>query len=527
MDRMKPFAPGALLLSGIGLLVSFALYFIQREWNLYLQIALAVTVISFALFIYFDPDRARGMFTGRQAKYGSNALLMAVAFIGIVGILNWIMNTYALDWGLRWDLTEDQSRTLAPETIETLHTLTEPIHVQAFFTNNSITSQTNAKDMLDDFKTYASGNLTYEFINPDLDPFTAQQANITRDGTLVFQLGENRESVTIVSEREFTNAILRLLNPGEKGVYFLSGHGERSIDASGDDSISQTKIDLRGKNYVVGTVNLLAGETIPEDAIALVVSGPTQPYTPAEVDIIAGFVDGGGALIVAEEPFTQTEFGDTADPLAAYLLGTWGIELGNNLIVDPVAVQFFGSPFIAVSSGYGDHPISTDLAERQLASYFPLARSVRQTADGVPNVAYTDLVLTSEQSWAESDTAGLEAGDNPAPGGEGDIAGPVSVGIAAENSQTGGRLVVFGDGDFFANSNYSQFGNGILLTNSVDWATEQDDLITLTPRETTQRVIVPPQGSVINMIAFGSVILIPGLTLIAGIVVWVRRRRRA
>ncbi len=526
-NRMQSYAPWALALSGIGLLVSFALYFIQREWNLPLQIALAVTVIGFALFIYFDPDRARAIFTGRQARYGSNALLMLLAFIGIVVVANVIFFQNALDWGLRWDLTEDQSRTLAPETIETLESLPEPVAVQGFFTNNSFASQTNAQELLDDFKVYAGGNLTYTFINPDLDPIAASNANITRDGALVFTMGDNREQVTLVTEREFTNAIIRLLNPGDKGVYFLTGHGERGIDQTGQESISSLIRDLENKNYVVASVNLLAGEIIPEDAITLVVAGPTQLYTQGEVDIIAGFVGSGGSLIVNIDPFTQTEFGDSAGPLAEYLLNEWGIELGADIIVDPGAIQFFGSPYVAVSGGYADHPITSDLGQRQMATFFPFSRSISQVESPPAEVTYTDLIVTTDQTWAERDTEGLEAGGEPSPDQDTDLFGPVTVALAAENSASEARIIVFGDADFYIDAYYNQFGNGILMTNVVDWTAEQEDLITLTPRQTTQRIVVPPQGAVLNMIAFGSVILVPGLALVAGIVVWVQRRRRA
>ena len=37
----------------------------------------------------------------------------------------------------------------------------------------------------------------------------------------------------------------------------------------------------------------------------------------------------------------------------------------------------------------------------------------------------------------------------------------------------------------------------------------------------------PPQGYVLNLIYFGAIILVPGVVIIAGVVVFVRRRRRA
>ena len=85
----------------------------------------------------------------------------------------------------------------------------------------------------------------------------------------------------------------------------------------------------------------------------------------------------------------------------------------------------------------------------------------------------------------------------------------------------------FGDGDFYSNSYFAEFGNGDMVSNAVDWTAAQEDLITLTPRTATERFILPPQGYVVNLIALITLIIIPGFTLVSGIVVFLRRRRRA
>lgn len=513
----------SLLGSGLALIAAFGFWFVQRELVLGLQISIALIVIFFALFIYFDPARARSLFTGRQARYGSNAFILFAAFFGILVVVNYLVYENAQDWGLRWDLTEDQERTLAPETIETLETLETPVVVRAFYTETNA-GRERAQDLLDDFQFYSKGNFLYEFIDPNANPLAAQEAGITQDGTLVFTFGEGVETVTVISEAEFTNAILRLRNPGEKGVYFLTGHGEYSLDQSGDTSLTQLKRALENKNYVVSGLNLLIDPVIPEDAIALVIAGPLQPLTEPEMALIAAYVAAGGSLIVAEEPVPLTEFGATVDPVAEYLLETWGITMGNDLVVDVQAIQVFNSPFIAISAQYGPHPITDDLLERQLASIFPLARSVRIASSDNPEITQIELILTSDQSWAETNFDSVN--DGTLEPDDQDLAGPVSLAVAASNGTTGARVVVFGDVDFFADANLAQFGNQDLILNTMDWVTNQEDLISLTPRETTSRIILPPSGNVINLIALGTIFVIPGLVLISGIVVWVGRRRR-
>lgn len=523
MDRSKSYAAIAVWVAGLGLAATLILWYIQGSFDLRVQIAGAVTIIALALFVYFDPDRARGLFSGRQARYGSNALVMFVAFLGILVVVNYLVFENAQDWGWRWDLTEDQERTLAPETIATLESLEAPVVVYAFFTFNHPSLQ-RAEDLLEDFTFYAAGNLVYEVIDPNENPVRVQEAGITVDGTVQFTFEGESVLVTSVNETEFTNAILSVLNPGAKGVYFISGHGEYSVDASGDQSLSTLKRELEASNYVAASLNLLVDPTIPEDAIALVIAGSLQPLTDPEVALIADFVAAGGALVVASEPPFLTDFGATPDPVAAYLAETWGIGLGTDLVVDLQAAQVFNSAFIAISASYGNQPITNDLLQRELATIFPLARSVVIDNAELENVTQTILVSTSPDSWAETNFESIN--DGTAGLDEDDLAGPVSLAVAAENSATGGRVVVFGDVDFMADSAFAQFGNGELMLNTVDWVTDQEDLITLTPRDITQRIIVPPTGNTIRLIQFGTVILLPGLVLLAGVVVWVLRRRR-
>ncbi|HUF40186.1 MAG TPA: GldG family protein [Anaerolineales bacterium] len=524
MDRTKSYAVAAVWVSALALLATLVLWYIEGSFSTNVQIAGAVTVVAFALFVYFDPDRARGLFSGRQARYGSNALVMFAAFLGILVVANYLVYMNATDWGLRWDLTEDQERTLAPETIATLESLEAPVIVYAFYTATN-PGVTRATELLEDFTFYAGGNLVYEFIDPNENPIRAQEAGIPQDGTVQFTFEGESILVTTVTEPEFTNAILSVLNPGARGIYFITGHGEFSVDATGEESLSQLRQALEGKNYVVAALSLLTDPEIPEDAVALVIAGSLQPLTEPEMALIAEFVDAGGALVVASEPPFLTDFGATPDPVAAYLAETWGIGLGTDLVVDLQAVEIFNSAFIAISGAYGEQPITSDLLQRQLATVFPLARSVVISNAELENVIQTELISTSTDSWAETDFQSIN--DGTAALDEDDLAGPVGLAVAAENSLTGGRVVVFGDVDFMANTAYAQFGNGALILNTIDWLTDRESLITLTPRDVTQRFVIPPQGNTIRLIQFGTVILIPGLVLLSGIVVWVLRRRRA
>lgn len=515
----RQFAPFALYLSILAAVVSAGLYIVYREFNLPLQISLALVVLGLAAFVILDPERVRQALTGRQARYGSNAVVMSLAFIGILGVVNYLIYQNPK----RWDLTENQQFTLAPETLDTLESLPQPVQATAFFTQR--TPSDTAEGLLDQYEFKSDGNFDYEFVNPEADPVAAQQAGITRDGTVVLRLGERQETVTIVSERELTAALIRLLNPESPAVYFLIGHGEYNPEELNERAYSQAKLALEGKNYTVQTLNLLAANQIPEDAEVIVIAGPQQPVSEGEVEQLKDYVANGGALIVMEEPLPVTEFGDRPDPLAEYLSSDWGIQLGQDMVVDLTSSQ----PFIAVANQYGSHPITEKMPT--LDAFFPTVRSVVSGETQGDN-RLVELVLTANQSWAETD---LDALTNVDPGSQGpqinpdegvDLIGPVSLAVAGESTTSSARVVVFGDADFANDTFYSQYGNGDLFVNAVDWATEQEDLINLTPKESTNRLLIPPQPVAMNLILLGTIFVIPGIVLISGIGVWIQRRRR-
>jgi ABC-type uncharacterized transport system involved in gliding motility auxiliary subunit len=513
VNARQRFAPLGLALALLAALVSAGLFIVQRAWNLPLQISLVLIVVGLALFVFLDPGRARALLTGRQARYGSNALVLSLAFAGILIVVNYL----AINNPQRWDLTEDQRYTLAPETLAALQALEQPVRVQAFFSPDRPTDQ--ARSILDQYAFQSEGRFTYEFINPVQDPVAAEQAGITQDGSLVIWLGENKQIVTALSEVEITGALVRLMNPEAQTVYFLTGHGERSPEDSGSGSLALLKRLLESKNYTVATLNLIAGNQIPADAQAVVVAGPQQPLTREEVDLLQGFLEGGGGLLVLAEPTLLADSGEAEDPLAAYLAEDWGIVLGDDMVVDLSSAQ---ASTVAVGAEFGTHVISSSLAG--WVTLMPSARSLSLEARE-NGASQSLLVSTSGQAWAETNLEALQVNEVSPDEGE-DIFGPVALGAAAENFATEGRVVVFGDAEFITNEFISAYGNADLIVNSVDWAVGEEALINLTPKETTQRLLVPPQAVTMNLIFLGVVILLPGAALAAGTAVWVQRRRR-
>jgi ABC-type uncharacterized transport system involved in gliding motility auxiliary subunit len=514
MSKMKRFAPWGLILSLAAALSAGGVYLVMREFNLIVKILLGLVVIGIALFALLDPERTRVSLTGRQAKHGSNMAVLTIAFVGILVVVNILVNQYSK----HWDLTADKEHTLATETVQLLGTLQNPVKATAFYTSR--TSSTTAKELLDEFVYNAKGKFSYTFVDPEANPAAAQEANVTRDGTIVFEMNGRKEPVTAVSEQNIATALIKLANPGERKVYFLTGHGEKDPTGSGDNSYSTAKSTLESKNYTVATLNLLSTPKIPEDATVIIVAGPEKPISAQEANLLYDFVKNGGALIAMEEPIPATQFGEDPDPLAEDLTSTWGITLGKDLVIDLTAQP----ETIAVTNSYGSHTITSSISS--MGTIFPTSRSVQAAAQAPSeSITLTTLASTSKNSWAETDLANL-ANNQVTADASADLMGPVPLAVAGEDSSTKGRVVVIGDSDFASDSFFNQYGNGDFFINAVDWAAEQENLISLTPKQTTERTMVLPTQYSLGLILIITVFLIPGLIVLAGIIVWIQRRKQ-
>jgi gliding motility-associatede transport system auxiliary component len=150
------------------------------------------------------------------------------------------------------------------------------------------------------------------------------------------------------------------------------------------------------------------------------------------------------------------------------------------------------------------------------------------------------IVETSRNSWGETNLKSLTGGQ-PAKMDEGDKKGPVSLAAAVsapapsapapKEAGTAGeppkkpetRLVAFGDSDFASNGALGITGNRDLFLNTVNWLAQQENLIAIRPRDPEDRRITLTADQE-RRIFYLTVLIVPGLVLLAGVQTWWRRR---
>jgi hypothetical protein len=98
----------------------------------------------------------------------------------------------------------------------------------------------------------------------------------------------------------------------------------------------------------------------------------------------------------------------------------------------------------------------------------------------------------------------------------------------ARDDVTGAKILLVGDSDFITNGQiYAPYGNAILFADSIAWLTGYADQISI---EIDAQVSGLPlmfiSASMLDTVGFITQVLMPGVALLLGVLVWVRRRRR-
>lgn len=490
---------------GLTLAAAASLRYLIREsadnWTKWLLIA---GVALFLLGAGFNYRSILAWFTRRSTRLGANTLALGAAVLALLSVANLL----AVRHPKRWDMTEEQLHSLSDQTRKIVAGLKTDVTIIKFDQRED----TRLRDLMAEYKSL-SGRIHYQFVDPQERPDLAKQHGIERFGETIAVAGTRTERVNDSTEQDITNALLKLTRESTRTVCFVEGHGEKSTSSTEEDGLSGAEEGLKRENYTLKNVNLATGSSVPTDCSLLVVAGPKREFLAPEADLLKNYLDAGGKVMLLLDP-------DTRPGLDA-LLAAWKVELGNNTVVDVSGVgRLFGmGPAVPLVIEYGDHPVTKDF-DRSM-TLFPLARSVRAASSGDASVTVVDLLKTSSESWAETQiSGGLVRYDEGK-----DLRGPVTLGVAAwkKVGEKEARLIVIGDSDFASNRFLGAQLNRDLFVNAVNWLSQDEELIAVRPKSPKSRRVTLTQSQQ-NLLSWFSVILLPGAVLLAGAVIWWRRR---
>jgi ABC-type uncharacterized transport system involved in gliding motility auxiliary subunit len=560
--------------------------FVSNSWQpIPLGLIIAGVVIIGLWFMfrrYFQPgDSSKYPYWSRRStQAGTNAVAATISVLVILGLINFL----AVRDALRVDLTENQQFTLSPQTQTLITNLEEPVKVWIFDQRKD----PQVLELLDNYRRIQPGKLSYEFVDPQLQPGVAESFGIKDFGEVYLESGEKRQAVRKeglepLTEVQLTNSIEQLISDYTPKVYFLQGHGERSLE-DGQGGFSEAVNSLNQKNFKTETLTLAQQSAIPEDADVIVVAGPKRQLLEGEVEALTTFVNQGKGLMLMLDP--------EIDAGVEELLEEWGVKLDDRMAIDASGRgRLVGlGPTVIIVQEYGEHPITQEFANG--ISFYPSVRPVETRP--VEGVLENPLIWSDSQSWAEANLQNQELQFDP----QVDRQGPLSLGVAltrnsqetaaatstepseasettteatedgttptepitqennsaletpeatteteassetvAENTDTetatetaeetpakDSRLVVFGTSQFAANGWFDQQLNGDVFLNAVSWLSQLDaESLSIRPKPATNRrlAMTPTLGRSLSWMAL---VILPLFSFFMAGVVWWRKR---
>jgi ABC-type uncharacterized transport system involved in gliding motility auxiliary subunit len=497
---------------GVAMLVASGVrYSIQGELlttSKVLLIAGGVLVLAAVILGFRSIVRA---FSGRSAQQGTNTTILTVAVIAILGVLNFV--------GFRhkktFDLTTEKLYTLSDQTRNIVSSLKQDLTVARF----DKTPNATFDDLMAEYKAL-SPHFKYQFVDPQQKPEVAQDFGATRMGDVVVAYGVRKDHLDAgahgqLGEEDVTGAIVKVISDKAKEVCFVTGHGEKSLSDGSQDGYAQVDAGLKKENYTTKTINLIADNGVPADCSALVIAGPKQGFYPQETAMLGKFLDAGGDALIMVDPATDPKLDD--------LLQSWNVAVGNNVVVDASGMGqiFGGGPIIPLVQDFGSSPITKGFQGSM--AFFPLARtaSIADRSKSIPQTV--ELLKTSERSFT---IPKLEPGQkritfDP----KTETMSALSLGVAA-NRKVGdkdARLVVIGNSQFAANPSVGQGRNGDLFFNTIEWLTQDENLISIRPKSATNRRVTlsEAQSAALHWL---NLVLLPGLVIFSGVYIWWKRR---
>ena len=530
----------------VGTLLVFAAFivrFARPEWEQYAYWAAISGLVCVLLYTLSQWREILRSFQKRETKLGAMTSISVIAVLAILIGVNYLVGRR----DKRWDLTAAGSYTLSEQTTKILNNLQTPVKVLVFDRPGEGFSR--FRDALGPYE-YASRNIQVEYVDADRQPARVKEYNVLNYGTVVMEYGGRRETVMSDREQELTNTLIKVTTGRQIKAYFVQGHGEKDTTGSDRNGLSSVTDLLKRDNYTVEEIVLAQMQGgVPADASVLVIAGPTSDFLKPEVDAIRTYLRRGGkALFMLDPPI-----GESVRPVPAVeaLLKEWGITLGHDVVIDISGMgQLLGTDAsVPVVASYPSHPVTQNF---NVLTAYPLTQSVRGEAGMELATANTqNLIQTSERSWSESDTKSLFSGGKVSlDEASGDHKGPITIALSlsldapdapappapaatssnsesaekpAETTKPQMRLIVVGDSDFASNAASGIQGNSDLFVNMNNWLTQQEDLISIHPRDAGDRRVTMTADQQ-RRVAWLSLLIIPGLILGSGVYTWWQRR---
>lgn len=462
----------------------------------------------------------------REAMYSGLGLAAALVFA--------LSSQYVVsERDVKADLSYFRTTKPGDATRRLVQSLDEPIKASLFFPSANDVGDA-VKDYFDALKA-ESPKLEVETLDYALEPTKARALSATGNGVVIISKGERKETIFVGQELEKArtqlksldqdvNKRLLLVAKSKRTIYLTQGHGERTEEAVGAmgtqrSTIAMLRGELKAQNYDLKTLSAAEGlgSAVPQDAMAVLILGPTSEFSAPEAKAIEEYEKRGGKLIVAIDPEMPFAHTNLLEPLG---LKFTAVTLANDVAHARKTYTPADRAIISTNS-YSSHPIVGQNGRQGTPMFFMGAGAVEELPVHPAEISIDMAVRAMPQTWNDVNN-NFSADSPPEVRKNYGLVAAVTRRAPSNKIEDELRAVVMGDSDVLADEVLQVArGNALLVLDSLKWVLGDEKLMGATNNESDAPIVRTRSQDSIWF--YATIFLAPALVIAVGFLA----RRRA
>ena len=479
----------------------------------------------------FDKKKLIGTISKKHIKNGSYTMVMSVIFIAVVIVINMIVSTIPSKYS-EIDISSQKLYSIGDETKKMLKDLEKDVTIYQIAQSGS--EDENISNLLKKYED-ESKHIKVEQKDPVVNPkFVSQYTSddLSANSLIVVCGDRNKvidynnmyetsmdyqtyssQTTGFDGEGQITSAIGYVTSENLPVLYTVEGHGEKDMDSSIKEDIEKANMDIK-------SLNLLTEGTVPDDADCLFIDSPSTDFSSDEKDAIIEYLENGGKAIIFSDYTTEDM------PNFDAILENYGVQRTEGVVFEGDKQHYaMQMPYYLVPTIN-----STDASsETASAGYYvlaPYAQGIKQLDDVRDTVKIESILTTSDQAYSKTDL-----NSNTIEKEDGDVEGPFDLGVSITESLDDDKetQIVYYSTSNLMDSQTNQMvsgGNEKLIMESLKWMTDTEE---------SASVSIPSKSLEVSYLTITdydaafwkicTIALIPGIFLVIGFVVWIKRRK--
>lgn len=478
----------------------------------------------------FNTKKVAASFKTRSFRVGSYSVAATLVFIAIAVVINILAGALPAGW-MEFDTTSNQMFTMSQQTEEMISGLEEEVTV--YWLARNTYEDVNVETLLDKYADLSS-NFKVVQKDPDLYPsFATNYVEKFNENSLIVTCGDRYryvdyyeifvldeysyyyngvESWSFSGEQALTSAVDFVISEDLPKLYLLSGHGESALAESFAAAVESENIETE-------SLTLLSTGAVPEDADGVMINSPQSDISAEEKQLLEDYLAGGGKLLV----FTDLLNGTRLTNLEA-VMGAYGVTLNEGLVVEADQSYYAMERPFCLLPALGNHSVSAPLTENGYRVLMFPAQGLTVAQDTPEGVYVSKLLTTSDSAYSKVAGMNLTTYEKE----DGDIEGPFALSVSIADSNTGAGIIWTASSSMLTDNTNTLVsgGNQDLFLNMVNYLCEPEGGGISIRAKSLATEYLSLDSATIAAFSLMLIVVLPVGYLVAGIVVWYRRKRK-